>query len=107
MEVEDGTLFAPFESYRRFQSPFCLRPVEAFTMHQGGGAQLVIVYENNPGACKLSELIKALRPDDYVRFISGWVSQLICLLHSAHRAGLAFDDILCIDNLLVSFSLEV
>lgn len=104
--LEDGSVFACFENYRRFYSPFAAKLVESFTTHQMARADLVFVYENYPGAMKLLEAIKATRSEEVSKNIQSWICQLVCLLFSAHSHGLALDSILKVDNLLLPSSNE-
>lgn len=95
-------MFAPFEAYRRFQSPFALRLIEAFTTHQNAGKpELVVVYENYPGAVRLGEHLKAARPDEYMRHIACWVAQLVYMLWTVHQADLALDEMLRVESLIL------
>lgn len=95
-------MFASFEAYRRFQSPFSLRLIEAFTTHQNAGKpELVVVYENHPGAVRLGEHLKAARPDEYMRHVPCWVAQLVYMLWAAHQADLALDEMFRMESLIL------
>lgn len=106
VEVEDGSIFASIDSFRRFENPFVLRLVESFSTRQLGDADLVVVYENLPGAMKLECACQLLRSDQSTLYLQNWIGQLLWAMYSVHRAGLCFDKILCIDNILVAVSLQ-
>lgn len=67
---------------------------------------MVLAYDACPGACRLTDILDTLRPDDYARFVFGWIAQLLVMLFSAHQSELTFDDILKMENLLVTTSSE-
>jgi hypothetical protein len=106
MDLNDNSAFAAFDAYRRFESPFIVRLQEAFTTHQLGGADLVVVYENHPGAVKLEGCSHSLRGDTYAQHVFLWIGQLLWMLHSVHQAGLCLDKLLCMNNLLLSVALD-
>lgn len=106
IELEDCSAFSSFDSYRRLDSPFIVKLNEAFTTHQLGEADLVVVYENHPGAIKFEVASSYLRGDAYVLHIQTWISQLLCMIWTVHQAGLSLDSILCMENLTLTISMD-
>lgn len=113
---------------RRFQSPSCLRIIESFTTHHAIPKEttkvnaprptasdtistsnqpvLVVSYEACHGACRLLDVLSCLSLDDCARFVFGWVAQLLVMVFSAHQSSLAFDEVLRLENLLLTPSGE-
>ncbi|PJF17768.1 PAB-dependent poly(A)-specific ribonuclease subunit PAN3 [Paramicrosporidium saccamoebae] len=106
IEIDDGSVFAAVDAYRRFESPFIARFVEAFSTRQLGGSDLVTVYEASPGAVKLERASRLLKSDRLDTHIQNWIGQLLWMLHSVHRAGLCMDKILCMENIVLPTSME-
>jgi hypothetical protein len=102
--VQDGSVFATFDALRRFQCPYVARLLEGFTTHAvstNGSPGLALIYECFPGAIRLVDLVKAARPDEYVRHVPVWIAQVLYLIWSVHQSGLACDDVLRIENFIL------
>lgn len=106
VELQDGSPFGALDEYRRIVSPFVAKFIEAFTTHELGQADLVVVYANYPGAMKLASALEFVKSERLYSQAQLWIQQLLCLLHSVHKAGLALGKALSLDNLIVPVSFE-
>lgn len=106
VELQDGSPFAAFDEFRRIDSPFVAKFIEAFTTHEMGQADLVVVYANHPGAIKLESALDFVKSERLYRQAQLWIQQLLYLQYSVHKAGLTLGKIFSINNIIVPVSFE-